>query len=192
MGGFSMRQPKKRNTATQNMQSRRNLISIATPGEQPVSIADAADFIARRIQPHGQKIGDVIDKVRKVVRYAIEHGKLEAATDKSIVFAELAAWTKTKKRWLGKFDDLPSHAVGEVNMSLPSLKLVAYGTTVPNALEECHALIIKLSTDNFKLAQENHALKSRLDGLEPARKAYDKIRADGSVNGKNGGRGNEK
>lgn len=188
-----MNQPKRRNIGRQDLQSRSNLTGAAATAEltETLSFTGATNFIADRVRPRGEKKGDVIDKVRKVLRYAIEKGKLEAAADLSIPSAKLKAWIKTKKQWLGKFDDIPSDQEGGINLTLPSIALVASGTTVPSTLEECHAMIIKLTTDNFKLAQENHVLKGRLDALEPAREAYEKRRTDGSVNGKKGGRGNE-
>jgi len=134
------------------------------PGDR-LGLTDVVALIAERIQDRGERPRAAKDKVRKRIKYDVEHGNLECESDGMFVASNLGQWARIL--WPGKFDDIPVIAMSAGAITSGSDTCSGIGIATPMTLKACHAVITEQVRRILALETQIRGLEKALSDLRP-------------------------
>lgn len=136
-------------------------------------LAKIALLIAVRIRPAGEPMRATIDKVRKRLIYATDHGDLQTVHAGLYFVPQAIAWSQ--KKWPAKFDDLPAeHSATATATAVFRDEVRAF--VIPGDLPGCQKALENAQRENHQLRTELKAAQAEIDRLDPIAEKYEQIR----------------
>jgi len=137
---------------------------IALRADTVVPWALAVALIAKRTRSTRDSDKAAQDKATKRIKYAIHtKGDLAGSSVQGFELGVLVAWARRK--WPGKFDDLPAYVSGTATVRVTST-VKARGTVtvaMPSSAGECHTLLAKKMKVIADLQEQVYELRAKFD-----------------------------
>ena len=132
-------------------------------------LAEMAMLIALRIQAAGEPVRTTVDKVRKRLVYATRNGDLQTAHAGLYFVPQAIAWSR--KKWPGKFEDLPA-AFSDTATAAAAIGDEVFTLVVPGDLPRCQEAVADAQRENQRLRTELKAAHAEIERLGSIAEKY--------------------
>ena len=139
------------------------------------SFREMAKLLAERVRPDGESPRATVDKVRKRLDYALDHGELKWALPSQQLLATQEVLVWARRKWPNEFGGIPIRQDVTVNENI-ALQGRPEALTLPGDLNDCHQDLLAanrlISLLRLTLAMSHREVAR----LRPAAEKYEEIR----------------
>lgn len=139
------------------------------------SFREMAKLLAERVRPEGESPRATVDKVRKRLDYALDHGELKWALPSQQLLSTQKVVIWARKKWPDQFGDIPIRQDVSVSDGFV-VRGESEPLTLPGDLSECQQALLSAYRSNSFLRMALAIAQAEAARLRPLAEKYEEIR----------------